>query len=311
VQKTGRWDQDITFNLFSGKLLVVSLVYIGSSQRAGSPVSSLTYPPPATPGSFVVYPPLSASPTPMIQPLGPSKAALHALEYIDKKYGIPAGALMIQDDHPTEFPELGRKFQVVTLIDNRSGGRIYKLLVDLASGEVVENSSALLDAEAQAYQLHYGKLDPGLYDRLQKLGDNDTVTVAIWMAAGPQQSLPDLHAAAFATLAAEYPQAKAAMQRSGKPMDVADPTLARQIDAEYMSILSDKMNARTQPLITELKLRNFAVTTFDGMPSFTAVLPKSVIMELSKREDVSAIYLAEGIAIPAWKDTAVPGTITP
>ena len=281
-----------------------------AAQSAASPISGLAYPPPATPNSPVVYPPPSASPTPVTLPQKPSAEAQKALEYITKRDSIPAGALIIQDDHPTQYPSLGRKFQVVTLIDTRPKGQIYELLVDLANGKIEENISALMKAEDQAYQSHYGKLDPALYERLQKLGDNDAVTVAVWMAGGPQKTLSDLQATAFAALAAKYPEAKAAMQRSGKPMDVDDPKLARQIEAEYMSILSDEMKIRTQPLVTDLETRKYSVTTYDGMPSFSVVLPKSVILELSKREDVSAIYLAEGEAIPAL-DSAIPSALAP
>jgi hypothetical protein len=77
-----------------------------------------------------------------------------------------------------------------------------------------------------------------------------------------------------------------------------------------MALMSDEMKMRTLPLVTELEQRKFAVITYEGMPSFTAVLPKSVILELSRRDDVSAIYLAEDQAIPAL-DSAVPNTFAP
>lgn len=264
-----------------------------AAQSASSPVSSSAYPPPATSASLA-YPPPSASPTPItLPPPKLSEAAQKALEYIAKRDGIPVEALIVQDDHPTEYPSLGRKFQVVTLLDTRPDGQVYKLLVDLADSRIEENISALLDAEAQAYQSQYGKLQPALSQRLQELSSNDIVPVAIWMASQPQKTLVDLQEAAVAALAAKYPEAQAAIEHSGKPMDVEDPELARQIEAEYIAFVSDEMKARTLPLATELEQRGFAVTTYEGMPSFTAVLPKSVILELSKRDDVGGIYLIE------------------
>jgi len=280
------------------------------AQSASAPAFSWAYPNPAT-SVPLAYPNPSVSPTPSIlPPPKPSEAAQKALEYIAKRDGIPVEALIIEADHPTEYPSLGRKFQVVTLIDNRPNGQIYKLLMDLADGRIEENISALLDAEAQAYQLKYGKLDTALYQRLQELGNNDTLTVAIWMASQPHKTQADLQQAAFATLAVKYPEAQAAMQRSGKPMDVDDPELARKIEADYMVLIGDEMKTRTLPLVTELQQRKFAVTTYEGMPSFTAVLPKRVILELSKREDVSGLYLAEGQEKPAL-DSAVPSMLAP
>lgn len=117
--------------------------------------------------------------------------------------------------------------------------------------------------------------------------------MAIWIAAGPGQGLAERQAAAFATVAAKYPEAQEAMQRSGKPMDVSDPALAKQIETEYALLLTAEMNFRVQPVADELKRRGFVVTVFEGMPSVTAILPKSVIVELSHRDDVSMIYLIE------------------
>ncbi len=134
---------------------------------------------------------------------------------------------MIEGDHPTEYPSLGRGFQVVTLIDTRPNGQIYKLLVDLADYTIEEDISALLDSEALAYETQYGKLQPDLYLRLHELDDNDTLTVAVWMASQPQKTLADLQASIFVVIAAKYPEAQAAIERSGKPMDVDDPKLAQ------------------------------------------------------------------------------------
>jgi hypothetical protein len=259
-------------------------------------------------------PPLSAFDSPLSAPpvaeSGPSEAARSALAYVAEREGIPVSALVIEDDHPTEYPASGRRFQVVTLVDERPEGEIYKLLVDLADGRIEENVSAPLAAEAQAQQARYGKLQPALYERLQTLRNNDVLPVAVWMAAQPGCALADWQAAAFATLASRYPQAGAALARSGKPMDVDDPELARRIEADYVALMNAEARARVQPLASALEQRGFAVTTFEGMPSFTAVLPKRVILELSRLEDVSAVYLIEENAHPEL-DSAVPTTLAP
>lgn len=239
-----------------------------------------------------------------------SEAAQQALVYIAQREGIPVEALVIVADHPTEYPALGREFQVVTLLDIRPEGQPWKLLVDLTNGRMEEDISALLAAEARAHQAQYGKLQPSLYERLQTLKSNEAVPVAVWMAAGPGQTLAEQQEAAFATLAAQYPEAKTALERSGKPMDVDDPELAQRIEAEYVALLNAGTRVRTQPLVAELERRGFAVTAYEGLPSFTAVLPQREILELAHRADVSSIYLVEAEK-HLEMDSAAPTVLAP
>ncbi len=184
------------------------------------------------------------------------------------------------------------------------------MLVDLRNGRAEEDISALLAAEARAHRARYGKLQPTLYERLQGLKDGDTLPVAIWMAAGPGKSLAEQQATAFAALAARYPQARAAIERESKPMDVSDPELRQRIEADYAAMMAAQAETRTSSLVTELDQRGFATVTYPGMPSFTAVLPKRVILELAQRSDVSAIYLTEAKVQPEL-DFAVPTTLAP
>ncbi len=268
------------------------------------------YPPPQTPTS-VPPPPTSTPQIPTPTPTsGPSQAAQTALTYIAKREGIPTDALRIAADHRTEYPNLGRKFQVITLVDTRPQGQVYKLLVDLQSGHIEQDVSALLAAEAQAYQTRYGKLQPALYERLQGIRDDETLPVAIWVAASPGQSLAEQQAAAFAVLAARYPEVREVIERFGKPMDVSDPDLRQRVESEYLALLAAQTEARTQPLATELGRRGFTIATYTGMPFFTAVLPKRVILELARRPHVSAIYLIETKEQPAL-DSAVPTSLAP
>ena len=290
----------IVFTLAITALAVIALgqTHPGIASRAAlfdSPLPTPTSQPPA--------------PTPTPLP-SPSQAAQVALAYIAKREGIPADLLSIVADHPTEYPNLDRQFQVVTVLDTRPQGQIYKLLVDLRSGRIEEDISALLAAEARAHEARYGKLQPALHERLQELNDDETLPVAIWVVAGPGQSLAEQQTAAFATLAARYPEARAALERFGKPMDVSDPALRQRIEAEYIELLNAQAEARSRSLLTELTHRGFTITTYPGMPSFTAILPKRVILELSQRSDVSAIYLVEAEAKPEL-DSVVPSSLAP
>ncbi len=252
----------------------------------------------------------SPLPTPVPSEPAFSEAAQKGLAYISERENIPVEALTIAADHLTEYPASGRKFQVVTLMDTRPEGQVYKLLVDLTSGRIEEDVSALLAMEVQAHQARYGKLEPALYERLQTLKDDDTVPVAVWMAAQPGQTLADQQEAAFAALAAKYPEAKAALARSGKPMDVDNPELAQRIEAEYVNLLTTETKVRIQPLARELEHQGISIITYEGLPTFTAILPKRVVLSLAHRADVSSIYLVEARK-QIEMDSAAPTTLAP
>jgi len=273
IPKEGAWGRYITFNLSVSGSVLVSLSHYVPSASSIAGQSSLQ-------GE-------------------PSEAARAALMQIAEREGIPIAALTIIADHAIQFPILGWRFQVVTLLDNRPNGIAYKVLVDLTNNRIVEDEAALRRAEAEAYRHRYGKLEPALYERMQSLHEDDVLPVAIWMVARPGQTLAEQQQAAFATLAARYPEAAAAMARSGAPFDVDDRALAGRIYAEYLELMKVGAQARTQPLATELARRGFAVTTYADLPSVTSRLPKRVIEELSKREDVASIYLIEEKEQPA------------
>lgn len=215
---------------FAMTLAAAALVIIALGQMHLDTATGATlFNSPLTTPSLLFSSPL---PTPTPKPV-PSDAARKAIAHIAKREGIPIESLDIVADHRSDYPALGRQFQVVTMLDTRPQGQVYKLLVDLRNGRVEEDISALLVAEARAHQSRYGKLQPTLYERLQGLKDDDTLPVAIWMATSSGKSLAEQQATAFAALAAKYPQARAAIERGGKPMDVSDPELRQRIEADY------------------------------------------------------------------------------
>lgn len=157
----------------------------------------------------------------------PSAAAQKALTYLAQRERIAPENLVIVNEFRREAPLLGRTFQAVTILDMKSG-RFFQLLVDLNSGGV-EDGETIEKGEKERYRAKYGKLQPALYERLLRMSEEEAVTVTIWVVAPPGKSLAEQEVAAFATLAAKYPQAREAMERGGKPMDVDDPGLAKQI----------------------------------------------------------------------------------
>jgi hypothetical protein len=212
----------------------------------------------------------------------------------------------VATDHRTEYPNLGRQFQVVTLLDTRPQGRFYNLLVDRNTGAVIEDVASLWRAEERARTEKYGKLQPALYERLQTMQDTDVVTVTIWAAAGPGQSLPEREVAAIATLADKYPEARAAVERGGKPMDVDDPVLAARIYREYVELVEGGAAPRVQPLVEALEAQGITIQTSEGLPAVTAALAKRDILLLAQRGDVGTIYLADGGHLQLLVDPATP-----
>lgn len=166
-------------------------------------------------------------------------------------------------------------------------------MVDLADDRVLseEEIEALREVSAEAKQAQYGKLEPALYERLQTLEDEDTLQVAVFVKAPAGKSMSELEQQAFALVAEKYPEAKAALARSGKPMDVADQELSWQIEQEYHAYVRAEIRAYVQPLVTELEQQGFAVNTSKGHPSFTVSLPKRVILALNEHSDVGLIRI--------------------
>jgi hypothetical protein len=133
-------------------VVVLSQMASSTTSRASSPDSPLP--------TLTTQSPI---PTPEVTP-APSQAAQMALAHIADQANIPADALEVVADHLTEDSNSRRQFQVVTLLDTRPQGQVYKLLVDLQSGRIGEDISALLAADDQAPQSRYGKLHPALYE---------------------------------------------------------------------------------------------------------------------------------------------------
>ena len=243
-----------------------------------APLIGLAYPLPQT---------TIERPTPLPTPT-PSAAALAVIAYIAQHKGIPPGALRIEADDPTEYPNLEGHFQAVTLLDSRPKGGTYKLLVDLQSGEIVEDIPALLAAAGQAWQARYGKLHPWLYDILQTKGPDDEIQVFVWFACtdfGP----------IWTRLRKRHPGLDFANVKPGDPSAVGgNEVLAREIRIEYGKLLSQAYLEQERLLAELLRTRGRDVTTYGILPSIAASLPKREILEIATGEDVSAIYHRRG-----------------
>lgn len=249
-----------------------------------------------TPGLFSS--PLPTPPVPAPAPIADDVQL--ALRYAIDQLGISASQLLVDHHYRQDYPELGRSFTAVTLLDI-GRDRFFTLLVDLKDHSIEADMKALEDAEAQARRAKYGKLEPALHARLQHTSDDELVDVAIWIAGKPVRDQRERYQA----LATQFPQAGESLEHYGTPFYQADPALSTAIQQAYEDMLREDVQALLQPLITYLRSLNYTPLTVPGLPAVMVKLPKRAIVELSQRSDVGRIFLTERPAGPAL-DVAVP-----
>jgi hypothetical protein len=283
------------------KWLVIMLILFGLTAFVVAAMPVFGYP--MNPGNINDLNQETPIPTPT--PATPANT-LKALEHIAEREGIPVENLIVANQHKREYAALGKAFWAVTALENNKDGKWYTVMIDLADGSFVDDVEAVEQAEEQARQTKYGKLEPALYERLKTMQPEDKVPVAVWIAGAPGRSQEEL----FAALADKYPEAKEALERSGKPFDVADQELMMKIKAEYLKMLNEEAQIQVQPLVNFLQAGGYSVMVFDAMPAVSATLPKSLILEIMARSDVGSIYLIEEKAEPEL-DTAVPSDRVP
>lgn len=151
-----------------------------------------------------------------------------AVEYVATKYGIAPEKLYVGDEEPMEFPLLGRKSTYITLVYVQTDATtLYSLLVEPDTKAIEEDVNAVLAAERAAYTAKYGKLAPALYDRLQTIGDKDTLPIAIWVEHNEKERTQEELEAELVQL---YPEAGQALKESGILWAVKDADLRTAIN---------------------------------------------------------------------------------
>jgi hypothetical protein len=145
-----------------GISLFALLVLVGHNPGLLASVATVT----PTPGGLFTSPlptPMSLTPQPPapVPTPAPSQAALAARDHLAQSQGIPVESLVIVNEQRTQYPNLGRTFQAVKLLDIRPNGRFYALLVDLNDGKVIEDVDSIEAAEEHARVEKYSKLQTG------------------------------------------------------------------------------------------------------------------------------------------------------
>ena len=162
------------------------------------------------------------TPTPSLSP-----EAKLALQYLSDKYGVPVKDMVIANEIEQAYPLLNRTFKALVILDTRGfESPSYQLLVDVQTKEIIEEVSAIQQAALAAQAKKYGKLHPTLYERLAQVSEDTELPVAIWVTpTGDEKTEADT----FAILAAEFPEAAAALAEGSVPEDVADEAVRESL----------------------------------------------------------------------------------
>lgn len=162
-----------------------------------------------------------------------------AILHIAQRENIPIQALSIYTHHLTKYSLINRQFDQLGIIDSRPNGKIYIILVDASTNEIIDDLDTIADAEAHAFTAKYGKLEPALFEHLNKTKDNQLIPIMIWVAAKSDQLLPEREIVARNIVNSKHPEIQAsALSTHGPSLNIRDTELARRINAET-SILLD------------------------------------------------------------------------
>ncbi|MCL7453988.1 MAG: hypothetical protein M8467_13175 [Anaerolineae bacterium] len=218
-----------------------------------------------------------------------------ALDYIAARESVPVEHLLVVNQHRREYDVLGKTFWYVKALDRKSR-LFYTALVDLTDQAPAE----LQDVEQtneRALETRYGKLEAQLYEVLQTKGPDDELTVAAWFTPVDSEAI-------LAQLRAKYPQVS--LELPERPwVAVQDRSLSAKVEADYFQLLQEAHLAKQEDLARSLQAQGYTVRLHRGIPSLVAKLPKSAILEIAQRADVTGLYLIEG-KLNLLLDKAIP-----
>jgi len=86
-----------------------------------------------------------------------------ASAYIATRHGIPVASLKVLDNFRMESLLLSKEVRIISMLDNRPHGIVYKVLVDVDAGDVIEDEQKFYMELDAIYEQQYGKLNRTLY----------------------------------------------------------------------------------------------------------------------------------------------------
>ncbi len=212
-----------------------------------------------------------------------------AIRYVAETYDIAEDVLRLTNEEGLYLPTLDKTIRIIALTAMQQPDYpVYKVLIDIDTGEISEDLQALRQAEEEARMLKYGKLETSLFDMLQEADDDDEIfPVAIWAAEYDKRlSPPEL----YDILAARYPQAAEAIAEGRRPWRVEDKELSKEIRAAYFAELDKNAKTRITPILAMLKRYEESVEQQMGVPSIVAEIPKKMILKLDRHPAVARIF---------------------
>ena len=139
----------------------------------------------------------------------------------------------------------------------------------------------LEQAEAQAREARYGKLDPTFFYFLQTRRPEENVSVLLWMDGVDYEWVNE-------ELTRQYSQVTAYRFASGQPVDEQgrpipiEPELFDRIRADYNALLDQAHRKAAEPVIAFLTTRGYRAEALDAFPGVVAEVPVEVVWELSR-----------------------------
>lgn len=187
--------------------------------------------------------------SPISTPTPADPLAELARQHVAEQQAIPIEELQVAGSETLHFPMLGRTYQHVVVVHSQAGAtQVYTVLVDPATSQVEIDVDAVRKAEAAAYVTKYGKLEPALYERMQRAAAGERLPVGVWLSFGAAEFQPE---AIAAEVAKQFPEAAAALAQRGAPWAVDDPELAKAILHAYSQRLNDAVNRRAACRLAE------------------------------------------------------------
>lgn len=215
------------------------------------------------------------TPTPQL-----SKEAQIALQYFSTANGIPPERLFVGEPAIIQYPLTAKKVWEVA-VGELGGGKIGIVTLNLANDTVIDGPTAK-QAERNAHQAKYGKLEPALFERLQTLNASQPISVAVWLSAIDVDQIK-------AQVVAKHPEAKLIDFRPGPDTDLK---LYEKIYAEMSAAIAQAHQGHAAPLIAKLRAGGGKVIySSENAPLLFAELSKAMILQLATQNDVSEISL--------------------
>lgn len=262
-----------------------------------APAMALTTTPSATSTPGVDLSPTPAAtatvePAPMPREISQAEALALARAAIAAQERISVAELEDARAHRIVPETIGTPFLAVKFFHQQTE-HIYDARVNLLTGEIL-SAREYRDLYYNAYRERFGKLGAALHQRLEGLGNDDVVEVAIWVVNDmDKDTIED-------SVVEKYPAVQAEME--SRPSGL-DPELAEeqffQFIQEYLEQLKAATGANLAPLMTYLQGLGYSAHSRSPMPSLSVSLPKRVILDIATRSDVAKIYLNEGEVTPA------------